>query len=310
MYIVPVLATVPYVWDAFLLGQINVTLLALILGAFLALRRGRPWRAGALLGIAAAAKVFPLPVVAYFAVRRSGAAVAGTFAALALVLVVLPAPVRGWDRNLYELRLWATRMLGDQTGDTIAQRNDIAFTRRNQSLESVAHRLLRPVVAGDWDGREYTVNVADLPPQACRLVGLAGCLALGIVILVAARGRFAVTPLAEAMEAAMVLALAVLCSPLAWTYFFCWLLPGWAVAAYVWRQRPDLGRRPLAGFVLSGLLAAGAFTELFEGTPQAYGVTAWSAVAMILTLGVFRWREARSGATAEPSRGRKGAAPS
>src|SRR5262249_33225844 len=90
VYVVPAVATVAYVYASFLLGQINVALLFLLLGAAHYLRAGRGWVAGALLGVATAIKVFPLPVVAYFVVRRKWAAVASTFLTLAVVWVILP----------------------------------------------------------------------------------------------------------------------------------------------------------------------------------------------------------------------------
>src|SRR5438477_510858 len=86
----------------FAAAQVNLVLLALVLGSLLALRHGRPWLAGAGLGLAVAVKAFPLPVVVYFAARRQWAAVASTLLTAAAVLVLLPAPARGLDRNLRE----------------------------------------------------------------------------------------------------------------------------------------------------------------------------------------------------------------
>jgi hypothetical protein len=293
VYALPAVATAPYVWDTFLLGQVNLVLLALVLGSLLALRHGRPWLAGLALGVAVALKAFPLPVVVYFAARRSWSAVGSTLLSGAAVLVLLPAPARGLERNLHELGQWARGMLADQSGCSVAQRSSIGFTRRNQSLESVAHRLLRPVEAGDRDGVSFRVNVADLDPLAARAVGAVGCLALGLVLLVATRCRFAPTPRAEGQEAGMVLALAVLCSPLAWTYFFCWLMPAWAAAAARLAGRP---RAPAAaGFALAAALAASAASELYDPLVQAYGATAWAAVVLFLTLALVRREGVRAG---------------
>ena len=292
-YALPAAATAPYVWDTFLLGQVNLVLLALVLGSLLALRHGRPWLAGAGLGLAVAVKAFPLPVVVYFAARRQWAAVASTLLTAAAVLALLPAPARGFDRNLRELGAWARGMLGDQSGGSMAQRSSIGFTRRNQSLESVAHRLLRPVEAGDRDGVPFRVNVADAGPAAARVTGLGGCLVLGAVLLLATRCRFASGPRAEGQEAGMVLALTVLCSPLAWTYFFCWLMPAWAAAGAHLAGRPRWSA--VVGFGLAGALAAGAASELYDPLIQAYGATAWAAVALFLTLALVRFREPDAG---------------
>jgi hypothetical protein len=300
VYVLPAVATAPYVWDTFLLGQVNLVLLALVLGSLLALRHGRPWLAGLGLGAAVAAKAFPLPVVVYFAARRRWAAVASTLLSAAIVLVLLPAPTRGLERNFRELGVWARGMLADQSGGSVAQRSSIGFTRRNQSLESVAHRLLRPVDAGDRDGAPFRVNVADVGPAAARAVGFGGCLALGLVLLAATRCRFAPGPRAEGQEAGMVLALAVLCSPLAWTYFFCWLMPAWAAAAAHLAGRPR--GWAAAGFALAGALAASAASELYDPLVPAYGATAWAGVVLFLTLALVRRREPGAGPAREPPR--------
>jgi hypothetical protein len=56
-------------------GQLNLVLLLLLTGAWAADRRGRPGWAGALVGIAAAIKLFPAFLFLYFAMRRQWAAV-------------------------------------------------------------------------------------------------------------------------------------------------------------------------------------------------------------------------------------------
>jgi hypothetical protein len=282
-----------YVWDMFHLGQPNLFLLLLMLAAWWAVRHRRPWLAGAAVGLAVAIKAFPLPVVVYFAARRQWAAAAGTVLTAAAVLVVLPAPVRGFDRNWQELIQWTRLVIGDQSGETMSARTSIGYTRRNQSLVSVAHRLLRPVDAGDRAGVPFRVNVADLSPRQAQAVGFGACLALGGVLLWATRLRFAPTPTAEGLEWGMVLTLVILCSPLSYTYFYCWLLPGWAAAVRFCAaggHPPGARRWAVAGCGLAGLLSASALTEHYDQLLQAWGVTAWGAVVLFLTLaGMRRW---------------------
>jgi hypothetical protein len=289
LYVVPAFATVAYVYDSFLLGQINVALLFLLLGSAHCLRANRGWSAGALLGVAAAIKVFPLPVVAYFVVRKKWVAVVSTFLTLATVWVILPAPVRGFGRNLHELKVWAGGMLGDQSGETVAQRSDTGFTFHNQGLVSVTHRLLRPVSAGCEHRPPLLVNVAAVPPGTAQAVGIGLCLLLGGMILIAGGGRFARTPTAEAAEWGMVLTLAVLCSPLSWTYFFCWLMPAWAAVARFLTD-PSVGRtdRARVGAIaaVAMLLLAVAVSEQIDPTVQAYGATCWGGVVLFLGCGL------------------------
>jgi hypothetical protein len=288
---IPAAATAAYVWDTFHLGQVNLILLLLAVLAWAALRRGRPVLAGAALGLAVAVKVFPLPVVVYFAFRRQWAAVATTAVTCGLVLGVLPGAVRGFERNGRELGQWVGLMVGDQSGATMAARSSIGFTWRNSSLVSVAHRLLRPVDAGERAGVPFRVNVADLTPGRAQAAGFAGCVLLGGVLLWATRLRFAPTPAAEGLEWGMVLALVVLCSPLSWTYFFCWLLPAWAAAARFClseRYPPSIRRRAAWVCAAAGLLLGSAATQVWDPLLSAVGVTTWGAVVLALVLAGMR----------------------
>lgn len=289
--LVPAVATGAYAWDMFHLGQLNLFLLVLMLAAWAALRHRRPALAGVALGTAVAVKVFPLPAVVYFAARREWTAVAATAATCGVLLGVLPAPVRGFERNCYELGQWAGYMVGDQSGTTMAARSSVGFTWRNSSLVSVAHRLLRPVDAGDRDLVYFRVNVAGLTPGQAQAVGFGACVTLGGVLLWATRLRFAPTPAAEGLEWAMVLTLVVLCSPLSWTYFFCWLLPAWAAAVRFCGRRPD--RWAVGGSVAAGVVLASTATQTIDPLVSAYGATTWGAVMLFLVLAGMRRVEGR-----------------
>ncbi len=279
-YLLVVLLGGFHVYDLFLLGQVNLILLGLVLLAMESLRRGRSWLAGFSLALAIVIKVFPLPILVYWVVRREERAILATILFVVL-FAFLPGLVRGPGRNADEWKQWFQLMVGDQSGTTMSARSSTGFTRRNQSLVAVAHRWTR-----DVDGGGVRVNVANLEPAQAQLVGLVAVGLLGLALLVATRCRFAPTPEADALETAMVLILAVLCSPLAWTYFFCWLLPAWAVLLQAWRTQSAI-RFPVA---LGGLLLASAFSEQFDPTLQAYGVTAAGSVVLFLTLAMLRWR--------------------
>jgi hypothetical protein len=180
-------------------------------------------------------------------------------------------------------------MLGDQSGETVAQRSDTGFTFHNQGLVSVTHRLLRPVSAGYEHEPPLLVNGANLRAGLAHAVGIGLCLILGGVILIAGSGRFARTPTAEAAEWGMVLTLAVLCSPLSWTYFFCWLMPAWAAVAR-FLTNPSAGRtdraRVGAMAAVALLLLAAAVSEQIDPTVQAYGATCWGGVVLFLACGL------------------------
>lgn len=289
--ILPGLAVAPYVWDIQLLGQMNLFLLALTLGSFVASRYRHPMVAGGLFSAAASLKVFPLPAIAYYVVCRKWMTVIATLVGLWVFLWFLTGLVRGFERNTTELKRWATLMLGDQSGTKMSGRTTIGFSRRNQSLISVSHRLLRHVEAGDNPHKPLYVNVTNVSPHQAQLVGFGLCALLGAILLLACRFHFAPSPECEGLEIAMVCTLVPLCSPLAWTYFFCWLLPGWT-ALCCWYQNPRLSVRAqrilTGGIIVAGLLLASAVTEQIDPTLQACGVTAWGTVVMFLSLAFVR----------------------
>jgi hypothetical protein len=66
-------------------GQLNLVLLLLLTGAWAADRRGRPARAGALVGAAAAVKLFPGLLFLYFVMRRQWTAVIAGLLAMILL---------------------------------------------------------------------------------------------------------------------------------------------------------------------------------------------------------------------------------
>ena len=286
------LAVAPYIWDIQLLGQTNLMLLAFTLSAFVAARRHAPLLTGMLFGAAVSMKAFPVTAIAYFVVRRQWLAVLASVASIFALVWFLPGIVRGFDRNSNEVRQWATLMIGDQSGNTMSGRSSIGFTRRNQSIVSCAHRLLRPVNAGDDPQQPLFVNLFTVSPHAAQLIGHGICLLMGAILLVACRFRFGQTLESEGLEIAMVCTLVPLCSPLAWTYFFCWLLPAWMALVH-WAVHPSLSRRSqrivTTGAIIGGLLLLSAVSEQIDPTLQALGVTTFGSIVLFLTLAFARY---------------------
>ena len=294
----PGLAVAPYVWDIQLLGQTNLLLLALTLWAFLMLRSRRFVAAGWLLGTAVAMKAFPLSAIAYFIVRRKWTSVFATIISIVGLVWFCPGIVRGFERNTTELKRWTSLMLLDQSGETMSGRSSIGFTRRNQSLVSVSHRLLRPVNAGDNPNTPLYVNFANVSPRTAQSIGHGACFLLGFVLLLACRFQFAPSRECEGLEVAMVCTLVPLCSPLAWTYFFCWLLPGWTALGFWWtNQNLAVPSRRVVKIatVVTAVLLASAISEQIDPTLQAYGATAWGSVMLFLTLAYIRFNQRNVG---------------
>src|SRR6266699_7343302 len=146
LYLIPSLLVVVYIWSSYHLGQPNLVLLALMLGAFVALRAKREIVGGGLIAVAAAIKAFPVLAIIYLVYRRYWKAVASLIVTLAFLLFILPAPFRGLDRAWQDFEKWSAGMLKYEA-KAVAQRPMRSYTWKNQSLIGVANRLLRHVDA-------------------------------------------------------------------------------------------------------------------------------------------------------------------
>src|SRR5213083_2266824 len=230
LYLVPSLLVIVYIWSSYHLGQPNLVLLALILGAFVALRAKREISAGALIAVAAAIKAFPVIAIIYLVYRRYWKATASLILTLTFLLLVLPAPFRGFERAWRDLEKWSVGMLKyDAAG--VGQRPRRSFTWKNQSLVGVANRLLRHVdadAASAPDTPTY-VNFADLrfPTVNAILIGVA--LALGILFTAVMPQRGMRTAESDAIEFALLLLMMLMITPLSFGYFFSWLMLPFAV---------------------------------------------------------------------------------
>jgi hypothetical protein len=294
LYLVPSLICIGYVWDTFLLGQINILLLALVLGAFVLIKKKWPMAAGALIALAAAIKAFPVLLVSWLIWRRQWKALLGFSLAAVMILLVLPGLVRGYGQTVSELGVWFGGMAEQEFG----QRAGIGVTYKNQSLKSVVFRLTQPFDAGDDNGVHYTVNVVSLSDRQRDMVflSLAGVLGLWFAIATPPRvGKKVWLPEPEenitGIEVAMIVTLIVFASPLSWTYFYVWLIPGLTVLTHEWLRRGhNSWKRVFAAtlLIVVALVLGSAVTQVWnEHRPQAYGATLLGAMLMFCVLTVY-----------------------
>src|SRR5205823_7591885 len=146
LYLVPSLLVIVWIWSSYHLGQPNLVLLALMLGAFVALRAKREIYAGGLIAVAAAIKAFPVVAIIYLVYRRYWKAAATLAAMLVFLLLILPAPFRGFGRAWRDLEKWSAGML-KYSEISVGQRPMRSYTWKNQSLVGVTNRLFRRVDA-------------------------------------------------------------------------------------------------------------------------------------------------------------------
>src|SRR6267378_7372348 len=146
LYLIPSLLIIVYIWSSYHLGQPNLVLLALMVGAFVALRAECEIVGGGLIAVAAAIKAFPVLAIIYLVYRRYWKAAISLVATLVFLLLILPAPFRGFGRAWHDLGKWSAGML-KYSEVTVGQRPMRSYTWKNQSLVGVSNRLLRHVDA-------------------------------------------------------------------------------------------------------------------------------------------------------------------
>lgn len=286
-YVLPAVCSVAYVYDAYLLGQPNLMLLACQLAAFAALQKEKNWTAGALLAFATSCKAFPALSLAWLVYRRQWRAAFATLAFLAVFLIVLPAPLRGVGRTVQELKTWAGGMVLHYDDRSIAQRPGTSYEWKNASLLATSHRLLRHVPAERPDEvNPVYVNVADLGFQA--VSGIAVVLAAGLglaCVLVSPRPQRR-TKSTDAIELAMLLVLITILSPISWFYYGVWLLYPFSVVNHVIGNFPrgsTTRKIAIIGLAASLLLLNAVFP--FLGSIRAVGMPFFGYLLLLIELG-------------------------
>ena len=178
------------------LGQVNLLLGVLVVGAVVSLRAGRERVGGALLALAVIVKPYAVIFLPWLAARRRMPSVA-TVAAGLIAALVLPAVVYGFEGNVRLLGEW-WRTVADSTAPNLLN-ND------NVSAAAMWAKWLGP---GD---------------RAAWLATMTGAILLAIAALVFVRRRS--VPFPEGLEAAFLLTLIPLLSPQGWDYVFLLATP-------------------------------------------------------------------------------------
>jgi hypothetical protein len=281
----------PFLWDMFDLGQPNLMLLAIVLAGLALLRAERPMGAGAMFGAAAALKAFPAAILPYLIWRRRWRAAAATILFAAAFLLLAPAPFRGFDRNLGDVRTWVSGMVLSASEKGFGQRPEQNWSWKNNSLIAVTHRFVRPV---NFEGEDPSlapvrVNFLNLTYEEANLAVLALAILIGLGFAAVLPPEARRTAASDGAEFAILVALMTIASPLARAYYFVWLLYPYTVLVHQAGLDPDPRVRRLTwGLVgLSVLLfTIGAPIEK-PHWPQALGNMLWASAVVI---GALIWR--------------------
>ncbi|WP_430649893.1 glycosyltransferase family 87 protein [Bradyrhizobium tropiciagri] len=216
---------ITFVVDIFDLGQPNLLLLVMMLGGFWLLRGGRPWLAVGMFALATAIKVFPIAVLPYLVWRRRWGAVAGMTAFLVFFLLILPAPFRGFQHNVAELKTWYQGMIGTSSAEGFGQRAEQNWSSVNQSIIAVSHRLLRPLNYNQDDPHKPPryMNLVDLDFATANWIVVAVCALIGLGYIRLIPPAWLRTEKSDAEEIGILFCLMTVASPLAREYYFVWL---------------------------------------------------------------------------------------
>ncbi len=221
----PAIVTISFVFDMFDLGQPNLILLAMMLFGFWRLQHGRPWASGAMFALATAIKVFPIAVFPYLLWRRQWASATSMVVFLGILLFVIPAPVRGFQHNIAELKTWYQGMVGSSSEQGFGQRSEQNWSWVNQSIIAVTHRLTRPVNYNQDNPAKPPayMNLVDLDFKSANWVVIGVSIAVGLGFIAVMPPRSRRTPRSDAEELGILFCLMTVASPLARQYYFMWL---------------------------------------------------------------------------------------
>ena len=153
-----------------------------MLYGFWPMQHQRPWMAGCMFALATAIKVFPVAVLPYLVWRRQWAAAREHAGLPRRVSVRVPAPVRGFQHNIAELKTWYQGMVGSSSEKGFGQRDEQNWSWVNQSIIAMTHRLTRPINYNQDDPSQpvRTMNVVDISFKAANWLVLAISLAIGL----------------------------------------------------------------------------------------------------------------------------------
>ncbi len=152
-----ILATARYITADLTHGNINLFVALLALAGIYAFTRGRDITAGLLLALAAAVKVTPALLIAYFLYKRQWKLSLAAAAGLVLFLVVIPVLVQGPGAAWTQFISWKSEYI-----DPYTLRGEVFSTQINQALPGLLYRLTVDSVGIEDGDIHQRVNLLNL----------------------------------------------------------------------------------------------------------------------------------------------------
>jgi len=245
------------------LGQTNLLLGTLLVGALLAVQIDAPRVAGVLIGVSAFVKPYALILLPWLTFSYG---LAPALAGLAVLMagLVAPAAIYGWNGNLTLLANWWTTVTASTAPNLLG-----------------ADNISLAAMWAKWMGPTRTAQVLALASA----VGL-----LGLAAWTWQRRRKIAEP--DYLEVALLMLLVPLLSPQGWDYVLLLATP--AVLCLVDRW-PHFARgwQVLVGtaLVVMGLSLFDVMGRALYGRFMALSIVSVSAIALAIALAHLRWRE-------------------
>jgi hypothetical protein len=230
----PVGMVLVYVTGCLVMGQMALYTLAMLTLAWHCVEKQRSGGGGLWLALAVSTKVYPIVLIPFFLLKRNWRLVGAAGGGLVAMNVLLPAVVFG-PAETWRLHrdFTLTSILGQSSLQlAVIDSNKMSYT--NQSSALVARRTTRPTDSGvdGPDGRPRFVTLVewDAEPigfwrlRLARVQWLLAALQTGLAVVavwVCRRPAKAISMTRMRHEFAAFLLLALLLSPVVWSFYYC-----------------------------------------------------------------------------------------
>ncbi|NBO92229.1 MAG: DUF2029 domain-containing protein [Planctomycetia bacterium] len=277
-------------------GNVNLFILALVVGCMVAYRARQDGAAGLLLALAIACKVTPALLVPYFAYKRAWRVLLGTVAGMLLFFYpgFVPAARLGMDHNLKQLKSWYSVMV-----HPFVIEGKVTAEHINQSLPGLAHRLLTHspsfvIFNGEVETPARYDNFVSLSPETIRLLTKVVLLVFGLIVVVTCRSESR-DGWRIGAEYSLIMLGMLLFSERTWKHHAVTMLVPFIVLAYRLPHQPRLWGILAASVVLMLLpgLGGGGERETVWASPTfakmtlVYGSYTWLFLLLSATMAVL-----------------------
>lgn len=234
----PIGMVLAYVTGCLVMGQMALYTLTMLVLSWRCVERRRETAAGFWLALAISTKVYPVVLILFYVLKRKWRLLGGAGASLAVMNVVLPCLAFGIADTWRLHREFLQRSARGQSGFRLAAVDSNKMSYTNQSSALVARRYTRPTASGveargggprfinlvAWDASPVGFGAVRLARVQWALLAFYGITVAGAAWICRHPARIISMPRMRHEYAAMIL-LALLLSPIVWSFYYCLCYP-------------------------------------------------------------------------------------